>query len=99
MEVNYTYDGKFNVNVLIVGQTGCGEATFFQDLAKKMFANLKDIFQPSKIVFSRDREQNISSYFDVKVNFKYLQTLDEFNMERKKLTIVLIMLWLKKIFY
>lgn len=44
MEVNYTYDSKFNVNVLIVGQTGCGETTFFQNLAKKMFANLKDIF-------------------------------------------------------
>ena len=81
MEVNYTYDSNFNVNVVIVGQTGCRETTFIQNLAKKMFGNLKDIFWLSKKVFSRDREQNISSYFDVKVNFKYLQTLDEFNME------------------
>lgn len=42
MDVNYSYNGKFNGNVLIFGQTGCGKTTFIQNLAKnKMFRNLK----------------------------------------------------------
>ena len=35
----------------------------------------------SKVVLLRDREQIISSCFDVKVNFKYPQKLDKLNME------------------
>ena len=35
----------------------------------------------SKVVLSRDREKIISSGFDVKVNFKYPQTLNKLNME------------------
>ena len=46
-----------------------------------MFGKLKDIFWLSKIMLSQDRQQNISSCFDLKVNFKYPQTLDEFNVE------------------
>ena len=35
---NYTYDGKFNGNILIVVRTGCGKTTFIQKLGKnKMF--------------------------------------------------------------
>ena len=29
----YTFDGKFEGNVLIVGRTGCGKTTFIQKLA------------------------------------------------------------------
>ena len=98
------YDSKFNENTLIVGQTGCNKTTFIQNLAKnKIFAKLKEIFWLSKIMLSQDREQDISSCFDLKVNFKYPQTLNDFNMEldslplpplpppkkRKKLIIVL----------
>ena len=76
------YDGKFNENTLIVGQTGCNKTTFIQNLAKnKIFAKLKEIFWLSKIMLSQDREQDISSCFDLKVNFKYPQTLNDFNME------------------
>ena len=43
MDVNYSYNGKFNGNVLIFGQTGCGKTTLIQNLAKnKMFRNLKE---------------------------------------------------------
>ena len=28
MVVEYSYDGKFEGNILIVGQTGCGKTTF-----------------------------------------------------------------------
>ena len=31
-EVNYTYDGKFESNILVVGRTGCGKTTFVQNL-------------------------------------------------------------------
>ena len=46
-----------------------------------MFGKLKEIFWLSKITLSQYREQNILSCFDSKVNFKYQQTQDEFNME------------------
>ena len=74
------YDGKFNENTLIVGQTGCNKTTFTQNLAKnKMFAKLKEIFWLSKIMLSQDREQDTLSCFDLKVNPKYPQTLNDFN--------------------
>ena len=82
MDVNYTYDSKLNGNILIVGQTGCGKTTFIQNLSKnKMFRKMKEILWLSKATLSQDREQNISSCFDLKVNFKYLQTLDELNID------------------
>ena len=34
MDVNYTYGRKFEENILIVGQTGCGKTTFIQRIAK-----------------------------------------------------------------
>ena len=32
---SYFYDAKFEGNILIAGQTGCGKTTFVQSLAKK----------------------------------------------------------------
>ena len=41
-DIGYFYDGKFEGNILIVGQTGCGKTTFVQNLAKsKMFGSIK----------------------------------------------------------
>ena len=81
MAVNYTYDGKFEGNILIVEQTGCGKTTFIQKLAKiKTFGNLKEIFWISKILLSSEREKNISCCFQQHVDFKYPQTIDDFNM-------------------
>ena len=31
----YTIDGKFECNILIVEETSCGKTTFIQNLAKK----------------------------------------------------------------
>ena len=31
----YSYDGKFEGYILIVGQTGCGKTIFIQNIAKK----------------------------------------------------------------
>ena len=45
MAVNYTYYGKFNSKVLIVGQTGRQKTMFTQNLAKnRLFGKLKNVF-------------------------------------------------------
>ena len=33
-EIKYTFDGKFQGNILIVGRTGCGKTTFVENLGK-----------------------------------------------------------------
>ena len=52
MDVNYTYIGKFNGNILIFGETGCGKTTFIQNLAKnRLFEDLKEKFFCQKLRF------------------------------------------------
>ena len=78
--VNYFYDAKFEGNISIVGQTGCGKTTFVQSLAKnKMLGNMKEIYWLPIISLSKDRENNISDCFDVEVHFKYPKDLEEFD--------------------
>ena len=45
MEINsYHYDGKFEVNIPVLGQRACGTTTFIQNLVKnKMFGKIKDV--------------------------------------------------------
>lgn len=44
MAVNYNCDGKFNSNILIVGQTFCGKTTFIQNLAEnRIFGDIKSV--------------------------------------------------------
>ena len=84
MAVNYSYDSKFEGNILIVGQTGCGKTTFMQNLAKNnLFAELNKIFWISKIPPSSEREKNISTWFQKYVDFNYPQTIDELNIHLK----------------
>ena len=49
MTIEYSYDGKFEENILIVGRPGCGKTTFFQNIAKNnLFGELKKLFWMSK---------------------------------------------------
>ena len=80
-EVNYSYDGKFEGNILIVGRTGCGKTMFLQNLGKnKLFGEIMEIYWISKIEFSNEREENIKDCFkDQNVDFKYLKNVEDFN--------------------
>ena len=71
VEINYIYNGEFEGNILVVGRTGCGKTTFVQNLAKnKMFGNLKEVIWDSKILLSKEREDQIKECFaDEKVDF------------------------------
>ena len=58
-EVNYSYEGKFEGNILIVGRTGCGETTLVQNLGKnKLFGDIKEVYWISKIELPNEREKN-----------------------------------------
>ena len=80
-EIKYTYDGKFEGNILIVGRTGCGKTTFVQNLGKnKLFGDVKEVYWISKIELSKDREENIRNYFtDQVVKFDYPNNVEEFD--------------------
>ena len=49
----YTYNGKLNGNILIVGRTGCGKTTFIQQLGKnKLFgADITVLFGFQKLFY------------------------------------------------
>ena len=82
MENKYSFDGKFEMNILIVGRTRCGKTTFIQNLGKnKMFGNdIIEVFWVSKIFLNKEREDAIRySFQDKKVHFSYPQDLNDFN--------------------
>ena len=82
MEKEYTYNGQFNGNILMVGRTGCGKKTFIQKLGmNNLFGSgITDVFWVSKILLSSEREDQIrDSFIDQKVHFSYPNDLDDFN--------------------
>ena len=81
VKISYSYGTNFEGNVLVVGGIGCGKTTFVQNLGKnKMFGNIKEVTWASKILLSKEREDQIRGCFvDEKVDFKHLETIDEFD--------------------
>ena len=81
MEKEYTYNGEFIENILVVGRTGCGKTTFIQKLkANNLFGSETDVFWVSKFVLSNKREDQIrDSFINQKVHFSYPNDLDDFN--------------------
>ena len=89
--MNYSYDAKFERNILVVWKTRCGKTTFVQNLGKnKMFWEIKEVTSLSKIPLSRERENNIRGCFiDEQIDFKYRNTVEDFEellkfFQRKK---------------
>ena len=80
-EIKYTYDGKFEGNILIVGRTGCAKTTFVQNFGKnKLFGDVKEVYWILKIELSKDREDNIRDFFtDEIVKFDYPNNVEEFD--------------------
>ena len=81
VKINYSYGTNFEGNVLVVGRIGCGKTTFVQNLGKnKMFGNIKEVTWASKILLSKEREDQIRGCFvDEKVDFNHVETIDEFD--------------------
>ena len=82
MKNQYSFDGKFEGNILIVGRTECGKTTFIQNLGKnRMFGNdIIEVFWVLKIFLNKEREDFIrDSFQDQKVHFSYPQDLNDFN--------------------
>ena len=78
----YTYEGKFEGNILVVVRTGCGKTTFIQKLGKnKLFGHeITEVFWVSKMVLIKEREDFIwESFVDQKERFSYPHDLDDFN--------------------
>ena len=78
----YSYDGQFIRNILVVGRTGCGKTTFIEKLAKnKLFGEqIKDVFWISKIVLSHEREEIIrENFINQELQFSYPQDIEDFN--------------------
>ena len=79
---NYSYHGQFRRNIMVVGRTGYGKTTFIQNLGRnKMFGReILTVFWISKIILSKEREENIRESFAYQtVKFTYPKNLDEFN--------------------
>ena len=72
-KMNYTYDGKFEEKILLVGRNGCGKTTFVQNLGKyQLFGDIKEILWISKISLSTERQNNIGNVFvNQHVDFLY----------------------------
>ena len=90
-EMNYSFDAKFEGNILVVGRTGCGKTTFVQNLGKnKIFEEVKEVTWLSKIPLSKEREDNIRGCFiNEKIDFKYRNNIEDFEeqlefFQRKK---------------
>ena len=78
----YSYNGQFIGNILVVGRTGCGKTTFIEKLARnKLFGvQIKHVFWVSKIVLSPKREKIITEKFvDQELQFCYPHDVEDFN--------------------
>ena len=71
--MNYSYDAKFEGNILIVGRTGFCKTTF-------TFAEIEEVIWEQKMPLSKDRENDIRECFvDKEMDFKYRNNIDEFD--------------------
>ena len=88
-EEKYTYKGKFEGNILIVGQTECIKVTFVQKLAiNNVFEKLKEVQWISTTELTKTREAEIEYCFDSTASFSYpndIREIDEALCHIKKI--------------
>ena len=74
------YDGTFCGNILVLGQTRCGKASFVQNLGKnRMFGSIVSVDWISKIELSENTEHQIRQTFSyASVEFHYPNDIAEF---------------------
>ena len=84
-EIEYSYDGKFEGNILVVGRTGCGKTTFVQNLGKNnLFGEIHEVYWISKINLSDERKDSIrDSFSNQEVHFNYPANVEDFNYLRE----------------
>ena len=76
-----TYDGKISGNILVLGRTAGGKTTFVQELVcNSMFGKLEGIHWVSQVGLSKQREAEIDSCFEPKVEF--YQPQDEYDLKK-----------------
>ena len=77
---NFVYEGTFNGNILVVGQTRCRKTSFVQKLGKnKMFRSIDSVDWISKTELSEATEHQIrESFFYASVEFHYPNDVGEF---------------------
>ena len=72
----YTYDGKFQGNILIMGRTECGKTTFMQKVVlNNFFGKIERAEWVSYIPLTSKRE--IQSNFSCDVKFYYPRSVGE----------------------
>ena len=77
---NSVYDGTFSRNILIVGNTACGQTYFTQKLAlNNFFGELKKVKWVFYIELNSEREAEIESCFSCSVEFHHPKELEKFN--------------------
>ena len=79
MAMSYVYDGKFSENILVVRRTGCGKTALVQKLAiNKFFGELNKAEWVSFIKLEKQREAEIQSCFECKLDFYYPRNKEQF---------------------
>ena len=76
-----TYDGTFSGNILVVGQTRCGNTSFVQNLGRnRIFGNVDSVDWISKVELSEKREHQIRQSFSyASLEFYYSNDVAEFD--------------------
>ena len=75
---NSIYDEQFRGNILVVGKTGCGKASFLQKLGpNNFFGEIVKIEWVSSIFLSKAREAEIQACFNAEVEFHYAEDTEK----------------------
>ena len=90
---SFMYDGTFNRNMLVDGQTCCGKTSFVQRLGKiKIFGRIDSVDLISKTELSVAREHQIrESFCYASVDFHYPNDLAEFETMLELLKTIRVM--------